>query len=424
MNILVLSLYYHPDRAANAAIITQLTQTLAHQGHRVRVVCAMPHYDTNAIWPSFRGRLFQRDEHDGVQIVRVWLHVPADKTNLLGRIWNYISFNILSTLAGLTGPRPDVILAPSPPLTIGLSAWLLGLLRRAPYVYNVQDIYPDVAVRLGALTNRRVIAFFSRLERFIYRHARAITVLSQGFRRNLLDKGVPEDKLSVIPNFVDTALIRPGAKDNALSRREGLLDRFVVLFAGNMGHAQAMGQVLEAAALLHDHRDILFLLVGNGTARPDLESEAAERRLGNVRFLPYMALEEMPDLHAAADLCLVPLRRGVALDCVPSKALTICAAGRPMVAAVDPDSDIEHFVRGAGAGLCVPPEDPQAMAEAIQTLYRSPERRQEMGRRGRAHVLAHHTPEAAAQAYHNLFERILARRRGAPEEEGQPYMGA
>lgn len=407
MRILLFSLYFHPDPAANSVIMTQLAQHLAAAGHSLTVICAFPHYDTNRIWPVYRKKLLQHESHHGINICRTWLYVPSKKTSMLGRLLNYVSFNVLSTLVGLALPRPDVILAPSPPLSIGLSAWLLGLLRRVPYVYNVQDIYPDIAVRLGTLSSPRVIAFFSWLERFVYRRATAVSVISEGFRRNLLSKGVPEGKIVLIPNFVDTAFMAPRAKDNPFASRHGLVDRFVVLFAGNVGLSQGLEHVLAAAELLADCQDVLFLITGNGSAKPTLERRAAEMCLGNVRFLPFQPREEVPDMYAAADVCLVPLRKGVGFESVPSKALTIMAAGRPIIASVDEGTDAYDLVRDAECGLCTPPEDPAALAGAIRTLYADPALRDRMGRSGRAHVTQRYTPKEVARQYDRLLTRVV-----------------
>jgi len=379
------------------------------------VITAFPHYDTNRIWPAYRGKLVQHERWGESDIYRVWLYVPPHKTNLLGRLSNYVSFNVFSTLVGLLLPRPDVILAPSPPLTIGLTAWLLGLWHRAPYVYNVQDIYPDVAVRLGALKSRRAIAFFSWMERFVYRHAAAVTVISEGFRRNLLRKGVPGAKIALIPNFCDTKFVAPRPKDNPFARREGLVERFVVLYAGNVGLSQGLEHVLAAAQLLAERQDILFLIVGNGSARPSLEGQAFALNLPNVRFLPFQPWEDVPDLYASADLCLVPLRKGIAQESVPSKALTIMAAGRPIVASVDAESDIWRCIQEADCGLCVPPEDPDALVTAILGLYADPERRRRLGANGRRHVLSHYTPEIVAQQYEELLQRVA---RHVPVSQG------
>jgi colanic acid biosynthesis glycosyl transferase WcaI len=404
--VAIVSLYHHPDPAANSAIITRLAHDLAAVGHRITVISAFPHYDTNRIWPAYRGRLLQRESLSGVDVYRVWLYVPAHKASMPGRLLSYLSFNLLSTLVGLTVPRPDVILAPSPPLTIGLSAWLLGLLRRAPYVYNVQDIYPDIAVRLGTLRDPRLIAFFSWLERFIYARASAVAVISEGFRQNLLRKGVPAGKIALIPNSVDVDFVTPRVKDNPFARRKGLVERFVLLYAGNVGLSQGLEQVLAAARILSERKDLLFLIVGNGSAKAALEQEAVALGLHNVRFLPFQPREVVPDLYASADVCLVPLRKGVGYESLPSKALTIMAAGRPVVASVDPGSDAWTLVEEARCGLCTPPEDPQALAGAIRTLHADPALRQRLGRNGRAHVTQHYTPQAVARQYDALLTRV------------------
>jgi colanic acid biosynthesis glycosyl transferase WcaI len=269
-------------------------------------------------------------------------------------------------------------------------------------------------VRLGVLTSRKVIAFFAAMERFVYRHARAVTVLSEGFRRNLLAKGVPNAKIVVIPNLVDTAALQPGVKDNPLARREGLGDRFVVLFAGNVGLSQGLEHVLESARLLQGVKGLLFLIVGNGAAKPGLEQEAARMELTNVRFLPFQPRADLADLYASADVCLVPLKHGIADESVPSKMLSISAAGRPLIASVDEPSDTAQHVRESGCGLVVPPEDPQALAAAIMALYRDPDRARRMGMLGRAHVETRFTPEVVGAAYHRLLECVA----NSPKRKG------
>lgn len=190
MRILLLTLYFAPDPAANSVIMTELADELVALGHDVTVVTAFPHYDTNRIWDEYRGRLVQHERRGPIDIYRHYLYVPRDKTRLSGRLVNYLTFNLLSTVTGLLQRGIDIVLAPSPPLTIGLSAYVISRLRGIPYVYNVQDIYPDIAVRLGVLTNRRAIRFFRRMEDFVYRHAAAVTVLSDGFRHNLRAKQI------------------------------------------------------------------------------------------------------------------------------------------------------------------------------------------------------------------------------------------
>jgi colanic acid biosynthesis glycosyl transferase WcaI len=406
---LLLTLYFAPDVAANAVIMTELAEELAALGHQVTVVTAFPHYAGNVIDRRYRGRLIQQEEYKSMRVVRTYLYTSLHKQRFLVRFLNYVSFNVLSTLAGIFAGPQDIILAPSPPLTIGLSACIISRVRRIAYVYNVQDIYPDVVVKLGILRNPLVIAFSRWLERFVYSHARHITVLSEGFRANLLRKGVPAEKLTIIPNFVDVDFIRPLPRDNGFRQRFGLDGRFVVLYAGNLGHSQSLERVLDCAALLQDQDHIAFVIVGNGSRKPYLEARAQQMGLSNMHFIPFQPREDVPEIYAAGDVSLVPLRKGIALDSVPSKAYTIMASGRPVIAAVDPGSDVWSLVKQAQCGLCVEPENPHALAEAIYALYADPTLRERLGRNGREHVVQHYTRQAVAKQYNELLTSIVGK---------------
>lgn len=406
MRILLLSTYFAPDTSSNSVIVTDLAERLVEAGHAVTVVTTFPHYDINRIWDRYRGRLVQRERNGNLDVFRTYVYLPQRKTNIVGRVWSYLSFNVLSFLVGLiTGPC-DVVLAPSPPLTNGGVAWLLSRLKGARFVYNVQDIYPDVAIKLGVLKSRRAIAFFSWLERFIYRKADAITVISEGFRRNLLAKGVPEEKLQLIHNFVDTKFMVPRPRHNRFSRDHGLDNRYVALFAGNVGLSQGLSTVLEASRLLQPHPDILCLIVGDGAGKADLVTQVEQAGLANVRFLPFQPRSMLPDMYATADVCLVPLKHGIAENSVPSKVYTIMAAARPLIASIDEGSDVWQFVQETGCGLVVPPEDPNAVADAILSLYHNRSLGREMGLKARDRVERDYTPQIVADKYTELFRQL------------------
>lgn len=413
MRILLLTLYFKPDIAANAVIMAELAEELTKLGHHLTVVTSMPHYNDNRIWPDYRGKLYVRESsNNDLDVRRVYLYVPRRKESLLGRLLNYATFNALSGIVGALAERYDVVLTSSPPLTNGVAAFLLSRLRGVPYVYNVQDIYPDVAIRLGVLTNPRVIAFFKAIERFVYKKAAAVSVVSEGFRRSLLSKSVRPQKIKVIPNFMDTEFVRPLPRHNGFSSEQGLDDKFVILFAGNIGFSQGLGTVLKTAAKLRNLEDMLFLVVGNGVAKPRLMKYAQELGLENVRFLPFQPHKVIPNMYASSDVCLVPLRRGFTAESMPSKVYTITAAGRPLIASVDRNSDIHHFLEEANCGLWVEPEEPEALAEAIRTLYAHPALRQRLGRNGREHVVQHYTRQAVAQQYHELLMTLGGMERG------------
>jgi len=406
LRILILTTYYPPDSAANGVLMKQLAEDLKSCGHEVDVVTNVPHYDGDRIREGYRGRLCRRELEDGVGVRRLYLYVPRKKNWLLGRALSYLTWNLLSAAACLLGPRPDVLFVPSPPLTNGLVGFAACRLRRAPFVYNVQDVYPDIAVRLGVLRDERTIAFFRRMEKFVYAKAAAVSVISDGFRANLLDKGVPPGKIEVIPNFADTGLIRPLSRWNAFSAAHGLDDRFVVLFAGNIGLSQGLEHVLEAACRLAGHPEIVFLIVGAGAAKPGLIAMAARQGLTNVRFLPFQPYGDIPEMYAASDVGLVPLKRGFTGESVPSKVMSIMAAARPLIASVDEDSETWNLIREAGCGLCVPPEEPEALARAVLELAGDRESGLRMGAAGREVVERRYSRRAAATKYEELLLRV------------------
>lgn len=393
--------------------MTELAQELRSLGHEITVLTTTPHYsvepEARARQPLTRqwgGLLYRSDCGD----IPVWhAAIPVKGSRVGARLLDYARFHAISTLAGLgTVEAYDVILAPSPPLTIGLSAWLLGMARRVPFIYNVQEIYPDVVVSLGLLRNRRAIRILEALERFVYARARVVTVISEWFRRRLREKGVPAAKLHLIPNFVDTDFMQPGPRHNPFSAAQGLDDTFVVLYAGNIGLTQGFETILDAARRLTHLRDLRFVLVGDGTRRAWLEEQLATHPLPNVQVLPYQPRSTVPHLYATSDLCLVPLKRGTAQDTFPSKIYTIMAAGRPVVASADGDSELAWVVQEARCGWHVPPDDSHALAAAIEQAYQQRDTLPQMGAQGRAYVAAHHSRQAIARQYDTLIRTLTA----------------
>ena len=410
MRILFLTMYYKPDNAATGILMAELAEELALHGHDVRVITSMPHYSTNSIWPEYRGKWSKRERQGAILVHRVWSYVPVHKDRLLPRFFSYLSFTLLSAFAGLLMPRPDVIVtpSPSPPLTNGISAYLLGRLRGVPFISNIQDIYPDVAIRMGVMKNPAVIAGYKKLERFVYAHSQAITVISEGFRGNLTAKGVPADKISVIPNFIDSAFVTPHLRRNDFSAEQGWDDKFVVLFAGNVGMSQGLDTVLEAAGLLRGTPNLLFAIVGNGASKPALIAQVEKMGLSNVQFLPYQSYDHVPVLYSSADIGLIPLRRGFSNDSVPSKLFTIMGVARPVIASVDAHSETAEVIHAAKCGVCIEPEDPKALADAILAVYSDKLRAEEMGQSGRRYVERHYTRTSVASQYEAIFARLLS----------------
>ncbi|MEO1059068.1 MAG: glycosyltransferase family 4 protein, partial [Actinomycetota bacterium] len=304
--------------------------------------------------------------------------------------------------------RVDAVIAMSPPLTLGLTGWLVARCRSAAMVFNIQDIFPDAAVTTGAITNRSVIAAASWLERWSYRCADAVTVLSDDLRDNVAAK-LPSDRAStvhVIPNFVDTEAIAPGTSATRYRRDLGLGTHPVVMYAGNVGFSQSLDLVLAAAERLPDAQ---FVINGDGAARHDLAARGAH--LDNLHFAPYVAADRLAELLASADIHVVPLRRGLGNVSVPSKTYSILAAARPVVAAIDAGTAVPQILAASGAGVVVPPDDEDAFVEAIEGLLAAPSARREMGARGRAWVVANASPAAVGERYADLIAAVSGARR-------------
>ncbi len=420
MNLLVICPHFAPDVAPTGEVMTQVVDELAERGHRLHVVTTLPWYRDHAIEAGWGGQAVRHEDTDWGRITRVH-PFPTDKGNIPARALAFGASTALSGLGGLVSRvRPDAVLAMSPPLTLGPAGIAAARRHRAPLVFNIQDVFPDVAVELGAIRNRQVIAAARWLEHRTYRAADAVTVLSDDLRDNVVAKiagrrGGEAAKVRVIPNFIDTDWIRPGPRDNAYRREVGLGDRFVVMYAGNVGMSQSLDLVLAAASHMADDPDVAFVINGGGSARADLER--AGGHLPNLHFVDMAPRERLPEVVAAADLHVVPLRAGLARSSVPSKLYTILAAGRPVVASVDPGTEVARTVDEAGAGLAVAPDDAEAFTKAIERLVRAPDEARRMGESGRRFVERWASPAAVAQAYEELFEELTGRGR-QPADSG------
>ena len=407
MRLLVLCPHYDPDVAPTGEVMTAVVSELARRGHEIRVVTSLPWYRRHRVEPGWRGRPVRAEvARGGVGVTRVH-PFPTAKGSVAARAAGFAGFTALAAAAAVAArDRPDAVLAMSPPITLGLAGWATARRWRVPLVFNLQDIFPDAAIDTGALASRRVVAAARRLERFIYDRAAAVTVLSEDMRANVAAKLDPgrSGSVRVIPNFVDTSRIRPRSRATAYRAEHGLGDRTVVMYAGNVGFSQPL-DLLVAAARTHRHRDdVVFVVNGEGSARPALEASAAG--LPNVVFVDYQPAERLDEVLATADVHVVVLRERLARSSVPSKIYSILAAGRPVVASVDPDTELPRMIDTAGCGVAVAPGDHFAFDAAVSTLLDDPAGRDAMGRRGRAYVEACMTPQAVAAAYEALFSEL------------------
>ena len=399
--------HFAPDTAPTGVVMTRVVAELTTLGHEVHVITALPWYRRHAVEPGWEGKWVRREVTPWGSITRVNPFPGSDKRNLVRRAAGFLGFSALAGLTSLRGGRVDAVIAMSPPLTMGLTGWATHVIRRGPLIFNIQDVFPDAAVETGAITDSRIIAVARWLERVSYQRAAAVTVLSNDLRVNVIAKVRPTraGDIRVIPNFVDTDAIGPLDRMTPLRRELGIGSETVVLYAGNVGFSQSLEMVVDVARLLPH---LTFLINGDGAARPSLE----ERALGlpNVRFSGYQPIDRLPEVLATGDIHLVPLRAGLGRVSVPSKTYSILAAGRPALAAIDPDTEVPRILAASGGGVSVPPDDPIAFRHALEAMTAAPSQLQEMGLAGRRWVEQAASPGAVAQAYVDLIIELNQRR--------------
>ncbi len=403
MKIVILTQYYPPEPIRRPH---ELARGLADRGHEVLVITGFPNYPTGSLYPGTHLRLWRWDTLDGIQILRLPLY-PDHSRSAVRRVFNYGSFTISAAVLGsvLSGPL-DVLFAEHPPLTIGLAAWVLGRVRRVPVLYKINDLWPESVEATGMVRNRSLLNWMGQLERFVYRQAGAIAVISPGFKKNLVGKGVVPDKVHVIPHWAEESLYRPVPRDDQLARDFGMTGRFNVVFAGQLGLAQGLDVVLDAAEKLSDLANVQFVLVGDGTDAGRLHRRVEEKGLGNIRFCGRQPAERMPYFFALADALLVHLKRDPLFEItIPGKTIAYLARGRPILCAMAGDAG--EVVRDAGAGLVCPPEDPVALAQTVRELCMMPrDQREAMGQMGRRAFLANYTRALSVDRYEKLLTQV------------------
>ena len=405
MRLQVITLLYQPDGGPSAALYGSLCEELAGRGHTVTVIAAVPHYPSGRVPRDLRrGGWIRRTVENGVEVIRV--AVPSgDRSSLPWRLLQFVVYQVGATVAGLARPC-DVRLFGNPALEVGLAFAVLGQLRPAPAVWSVHDVYPDVGVALGVFRGKAVIAAVAALERYCLNRSAYVRISAEAFAPGvgaLRAQRAPADTVKLIYDWADTDFIRPLPRHNDFAREHDLADKFVVLYAGNIGLSQGLDDVLEAAGRLSQETDIRFVFVGDGAGRAGLVEDARQRRLANVLFLPYQPRARLPEVLASADVSLVVLKQDMGTGSLPSKLYSILASGRPVLASVDELSDASRLIGRADAGVCVPPQCAPRLAEAVLALKHDAGWRERLGNNGREYAQRCHSTRAAADE----FERLL-----------------
>jgi glycosyltransferase involved in cell wall biosynthesis len=398
--LLVLNQYYWPGVEATANLLADLCRGLADQ------------FDITVVTGRVRDvpNLPERERHDGVDIIRV-RSTAYDRRQLSRRAVNYLTYLVESLREGHRVPRPDVILAMTDPPIIGDVALILARRFRVPLVVVSEDVFPEIAVELNRLTNPAAVALLRAAVHYYLKRADRLVAIGETMRRRLVAKGAPPERVRVIPNWVNTKVLQPQPRANEWSEANDLVDRFVVMHSGNVGHAQNLDALVRAATFLRDLDDLSIVIVGTGARHVDLVRLAKRLEVDSVRFLPYQPRELLPLSLSAAHVHVVGLARRLAGYVVPSRLYGILSVGRPVVVAADEESETAQVIREIGCGVVVPPGRPELLAATIRDAYDGNLPLEEMGRNARGWVVREADREVAVERYRRVLDELVDARR-------------
>jgi glycosyltransferase involved in cell wall biosynthesis len=408
VRILLLTQWCDPEPTFKGLLFAR---ELAARGHDVEILTGFPNYPGGKVYPGYRIRPWVREQIDGISILRVPLYPSHDKS-ALRRVLNYASFAISAALIGtVLIQKPDVVYVYHPPATIGLAATVISFLLNVPFLYDIQDLWPDTVTLSGMMSSALAGRLLGKWCTFVYRRSRHIVVLSPGFKQQLVRRGVPPEKIDVIYNWCDETTIQPTVADDELASRLGLSDGFNVMFAGTMGTGQALDAILDSAAICRQTvPQVRFVFVGGGVERNRLEKKASDLGLTNVRFLARQPMSAMGAILGLADVLLVHLKDDPLFRItIPSKTQAYMASGKPILMGVR--GDAAQLVTQSGAGLVCEPENPTSVAEMVARFARmSPEERCSMGKAGKRFYDEQLSLKAGVTRFEALFATIC----GAP----------
>jgi glycosyltransferase involved in cell wall biosynthesis len=409
MHILFLSDNFPPETNAPASRTHEHAKRWAASGHRVTVITGTPNFPSGKIHAGYRNETWRRDKIDGIDVIRVWTFITANE-GFIRRTLDYMSFMVTATIASLFAGRADVVVATSPQFFTPCAAWVVSILRRRPFIFELRDLWPDSIVAVGAMRETAAIRLLRRLEYFLYRRADRIVVVTESFRTVLTGNGIDPAKISVVPNGVDLESFKPGVKPQDLAQRWDVSGKFVAAYVGTIGMAHGLDTILDAAAFLKRRPDIAFMLIGAGAEHAVLEQRCRELGLSNVIFTGPVSKEQVREYWKLCDVALVLLRDSpLFAHVIPSKMFEAMGMERPIILGVRGES--AEILQRSGAGLVIAPGSSEALAEAIVSLAANGELAMQMGRAGRAFVSTEYNRN-------DLAARMLQVLAGAADSEG------
>lgn len=422
MKVLFFSHYFPPEGNAPASRVYETCRRWVEAGHEVTVITCAPNMPEGVVYPGYRNAWTRREEIDGIRVVRVWTYLAANRGKRR-RALNFLTYMLSAVWHALFIRKPDIILATSPQFFCGWAGTICSWIKRVPFVLEVRDMWPDSIVEVGAMKSSFTVRVLQWLETRMYNSADRIVTVGYGYRKRLMARDVPEEKISVIPNGADFDLFngQPSSKDVL---PETLRDKFICSYVGTIGMACGLDVVLRAAEQLRrrDRNDIAFLLVGDGARRKQLEAEAARAGLENVYFMGRKDKAEIPALLMASDCCLVHLmKKNLFTTVLPSKMFEAMAMKRPVVLGVQGDAAL--VLKKAQAGVCLEPDNETQLVDALAFMKSNPDFCASLGESGATFVRRYYDRDRLSEAYLHVLERVLEQAdiEEAPQRQEAPF---
>ncbi|NJK47260.1 glycosyltransferase family 4 protein [Candidatus Gracilibacteria bacterium] len=409
MHILIVSCVFSPEPVTSAVTSEQLAIGLVKKGHRVTVITAFPNRPGGKLYPGYT-RSWRKVEQTeaGYELIRTYSWLSTQPT-VLSRLLENLSFGVASTLNALS-IKPDLVYANTWPLFASGFLTALCSLRKLPLVINIQDIYPDAAIELGKFPSSGLLPQLLRsLDTWIAHQSITLVTLSENFARFYSKtRQVPPQKVHIVYNWLDDEEIKPGSRIGNFRNQQNISeDTFLVMYAGNIGVNAGVEFVIEAATKLQDLPDVLFIIAGDGSCRKACEDLAQKYELANLRFFYPLPKEEFSEVQAAADLMILPTRKSGSLTSVPSKLIAYMLSGRTVLATVDEESDTARIIKEARCGVCVAPEDPDAIAKAIRMSIQIPDELNQMGQQARSYALQNFSSQVCLPKLISILESAI-----------------
>lgn len=406
MKILFLTQYCPPEVGAPQNRIFEFAKQLKKLGHEITILTAMPNYPKGEIFDEYKGKFTFKEEIDGINIIRTWIYATK-KTGFVPRIINYLSFTITSVLFGspLIG-KQDAVITESPPLFLGYSGYLISKFKKARFVFNVSDLWPESAIKLGMLHNKTLINLSTWLEEFCYRKAHLVTGQTMGIVNNIIERGFEKEKVHLITNGVDCDLFKPENRSETIRKEFNIDGKFALIYGGIHGLAQGLEIIIEAAKELKEYKDIAFVFVGEGPEKTRLISMKEQYGLDNVQFFPMQPKKNMPNIVASMDAAIIPLKKlDLFKGALPSKMFETLASGVPILLSIE--GEAETLIKKADAGICVEPENHTQLIEAIIKLYHDRMLCETLGKNGRSYVQENYSRYNITKRFENILNGII-----------------